>query len=156
VDGRSLRLPTIVVRPGKPNLAASSFASAIFREPLNGVACDCPVGADTGIWMLSPRRVVEAFIHAHELPADAWGTRRVVNLSGITVSIADALAALTRVAGTEVAGRVTWKPDARIQAIVKTWPVNFNTPRALAMGFKADPGVETIIRDYIADEGIRV
>ena len=156
MDGRSLRLPTIVVRPGKPNLAASSFASAIFREPLNGVACDCPVGADTGIWMLSPRRVVEAFIHAHELPAEAWGTRRVVNLPGITVSIEEALDALARVAGTEVAGRVAWKPDARIQAIVKTWPVNFATPRALAMGFKADPDVETIIRDYIADEGIRV
>ena len=156
MDGRSLRLPTIVVRPGKPNLAASSFASAIFREPLNGVACECPVGADTGIWMLSPRRVVEAFIHAHELPAEAWGTRRVVNLPGITVSIKDGLDALARVAGSEVAKRVAWKPDARIQAIVKTWPVSFATPRALAMGFKADPDVETIIRDYIADEGIRV
>ena len=156
MDGRSLRLPTIVVRPGKPNLAASSFASAIFREPLNGVACECPVGADTGIWMLSPRRVVEAFIHAHELPAEAWGTRRVVNLPGITVSIEEGLDALARVAGPEVAKRVAWKPDARIQAIVKTWPVSFATPRALAMGFKADPDVETIIRDYIADEGIRV
>ena len=156
MDGRSLRLPTIVVRPGKPNLAASSFASAIFREPLNGVACECPVGADTGIWMLSPRRVVEAFIHAHELPAEAWGTRRVVNLPGITVSIKDGLDALARVAGPEVAKRVAWKADARIQAIVKTWPVSIATPRALAMGFKADPGVETIIRDYIADEGIRV
>lgn len=155
-DGRSLRLPTIVVRPGKPNLAASSFASAIFREPLNGVACECPVGAETGIWMLSPRRVVEAFIHAHELPAEAWGTRRVVNLPGITVSIKHGLDALARVAGPQVAKRVAWKPDARIQAIVKTWPVSFATPRALAMGFKADPDVETIIRDYIADEGIRV
>ena len=156
MDGRSLRLPTIVVRPGKPNLAASSFASAIFREPLNGVACDCPVGADTGIWMLSPRRVVEAFIHAHELPAEAWGTRRVVNLPGITASIREGLEALSRVAGAEVAKRVAWKPDARIQAIVKTWPVDFSTPRALAMGFKADADVETIIRDYVADEGIRV
>ena len=156
IDGRSLRLPTIVVRPGKPNLAASSFASAIFREPLNGVPCDCPVGAETGIWMLSPRRVVEAFIHAHELPAEAWGTRRVVNLPGITVSIRDGLDALARVAGPQVASRVAWKPEARIQAIVKTWPVNFSTPRALALGFRADPDVETIIRDYIADEGIRV
>ena len=156
VDGRSLRLPTIVIRPGKPNLAASSFASAIFREPLNGVTFDCPVGADTGIWMLSPRRVVEAFIHAHEIPAAAWGTRRVVNLPGITVSIKEALGALERIAGPGVAERVAWKPDDRIQAIVRTWPVCFNTPRALAMGFKADPDVETIIRNYIADEGIRV
>ena len=156
MDGRSLRLPTIIVRPGKPNLAASSFASAMIREPLNGVAYECPVDADTGIWMLSPGRVVEAFIHAHDLPAVAWGTRRVVNLPGITARISDALDALARVAGAEVSKRVVWKPDARIQAIVKTWPVNFNTPRASAMGFAADPDVETIIRSYIADEAIRV
>lgn len=156
LDGRSLRLPTIVVRPGKPNLAASSFASAIIREPLNGVACECPVNADTGIWMLSPRRVVEAFIHAHDLPAAAWGTKRVVNLPGITASIKQALDALARVAGAQVAKRVVWKPDARIEAIVKTWPVEFKTPRALAMGFNADSDVETIIRNYIADEGIKL
>lgn len=156
MDGRSLRLPTIVVRPGKPNLAASSFASAIIREPLNAVAYECPVDADTGIWMLSPRRVVEAFIHAHDLPAAAWGTKRVVNLPGITASIKQALDALARVAGAEVAKRVVWKPDARIQAIVKTWPVEFRTPRASAMGFNADPDVETIIRDYVADEGIKL
>ena len=156
MDGRSLRLPTIVVRPGKPNLAASSFASAIIREPLNGIDYECPVDADTGIWMLSPRRVVEAFMHAHDLPAAAWGTRPVVNLPGITASIRAALEALARLAGEEVSKRVLWKPDARIQAIVKTWPVNFNTPRALAMGFSADPDVETIVRSYIADEGIKV
>src|SRR6187200_812402 len=72
IDGRSLRLPTIVVRPGKPNLAASSFASGIIREPLNGVVAECPVPDTTGVWVLSPKRVVEAFLHAHDLPADAW------------------------------------------------------------------------------------
>lgn len=156
IDGRSLRLPTIVVRAGKPNAAASSFASGILREPLNGVASECPVAPETGVWMLSPGRVVEAFLHAWELPAEAWGTQRWLNLPGITASVAQMLEALKNVAGAKVAGRVSYKPDARIQAIVKTWPVNFRTPRALAMGFKADKDVESIIRDYVADENIRL
>ncbi len=155
LDGRSLRLPTIVVRAGKPNAAASSFASSVIREPLNGAISECPVAAETGVWLLSPRRVVDAFIHAHELPASAWGTKRVVNLPGITATVAQMLQSLTRVAGAKVAQRVQWKPDARIQAIVETWPVRFRTPRALEMGFRADPDVETVIRDYIADEGIK-
>jgi nucleoside-diphosphate-sugar epimerase len=155
VDGRALRLPTIVVRPGKPNAAASSFASGILREPLNGVVSECPVDAETAVWLLSPKRVVEAFVHAHELPAAAWGARRVVNLPGITATVAEMVDALGRVAGAAVAERVAWKPDARIQAIVRTWPGRFETPRALALGFRADPDVETVIRDYIADEGIK-
>jgi nucleoside-diphosphate-sugar epimerase len=155
VDGRSLRLPTIVVRPGKPNAAASSFASGVLREPLNGVVSECPVDADTAVWLLSPKRVIEAFVHAHELPAAAWGTRRVVNLPGITATVAEMVDALGRVAGAAAAKRVVWKPDARIQAIVRTWPGRFETPRALGMGFHADPDVETVIRDYIADEGIK-
>ena len=156
VDGRSLRLPTIVVRPGKPNAAASSFASAVIREPLNGVAYDCPVGPETGVWLLSPRRVVEAFIHAYDLPAAKWGSNRVVNLPGISVTVAEMIAAMGKIAGSHVAKRVSWKPDARIDAIVKTWPVRFATTRAFELGFKADPGIEAVIRDYIADEGVKV
>jgi len=155
IDGRSLRLPTIVVRAGKPNAAASSFASGIIREPLNGVISQCPVAPETGVWLLSPRRAVEAFIHAWELPREDWGTQRWLNLPGITASVAQMVEALKKVAGPKVAGRVAYQPDARIQAIVKTWPVNFRTPRALAMGFKPDQDVETLIRDYIADEGIK-
>jgi len=149
IDGRSLRLPTIVVRPGKPNLAASSFASSIIREPLAGVSVDCPVPDTTGVWILSPRRVVEAFIHAHDLPASAWPTTRVVNLPGITLSVREMIAAMGRVAGGETAKRVRFVPDARIQAIVKTWPVRFRTERALAMGFKADPDFESVVRDHM-------
>src|SRR3954470_16467319 len=96
IDGRSLRLPTIVVRAGKPNAAASSFASGIIREPLNGVASECPVAPETGVWLLSPRRVVDAFIHAHELPASAWPAGRVVNLPGITASVAEMVEAMKR------------------------------------------------------------
>jgi nucleoside-diphosphate-sugar epimerase len=156
IDGRSLRLPTIVVRAGKPNAAASSFASGIIREPLNGAISECPVGPETGVWLLSPRRVVEAFIHAHELPASAWPSQRVVNLPGITAPVSEMLEALKRVGGAQVAARVVWKPDARIQAIVRTWPVNFRTERALNMGFKPDQDVESIIRAYVADEAIKV
>jgi nucleoside-diphosphate-sugar epimerase len=154
LDGRSLRLPTIVVRPGKPNLAASSFASSIFREPLNGVVTECPVPDSTGIWLLSPRRVVEAFVHAHDLASSAWGANRVLNLPGITVTVREGVAALARVAGNAAADRVRFKPDERINRIVQGWPVRFATPRALALGFAADPDVETVIRDYLADEGI--
>src|SRR5713226_7494223 len=150
IDGRSLRLPTVVVRPGKPNAAASSFASAVVREPLNGVAYDCPVGPETGVWLLSPRRVVEAFMHAHDLSSRAWGSSRVVNLPGITVTVAGMIEAMAKIAGSQAAKRVSWKPDARIQAIVRTWPVRFATPRALAMGFKADAGIDAVIRGYIA------
>ncbi|MEO8144613.1 MAG: D-erythronate dehydrogenase [Betaproteobacteria bacterium] len=156
IDGRSLRLPTIVVRAGKPNAAASSFASGVIREPLNGVISECPVAPETGVWLLSPGRVVDAFIHAWELPPETWGTQRWLNLPGITASVAEMVEAMRKVAGDAAAKRVVYKADARIQAIVKTWPVNFRTPRALAMGFKPDPDVASVIRDYIADEKIKI
>jgi nucleoside-diphosphate-sugar epimerase len=155
VDGRSMRLPTIVVRPGKPNLAASSFASGIIREPLAGVEAVCHVPDTTGVWILSPRRVVEAFIHAHDLPSSAWPTTRVVNLPGITLSVRQMIDAMGRVAGAESMKRVKFRPDARIQAIVETWPVRFRTERASAMGFKADTEFESIVRDHVANEKAR-
>jgi nucleoside-diphosphate-sugar epimerase len=156
IDGRSLRLPTIVVRPGKANAAASSFASAVLREPLNGTPYECPLPPETGVWLLSPRRVVEAFIHAHDLAPSAWGGNRVANLPGITVTVAEMIAAMGKIAGAQAPKRVSFKPDPRIEAIVKTWPVRFSTPRALALGFEPDPGIEAVIRDYIADEGVKV
>ena len=150
IDGRSLRLPTIVVRPGKPNLAASSFASSIIREPLSGVEVDCPVPDSTGVWILSPRRVVEAFMHAHDLPSSAWPSTRVVNLPGITLTVREMLDAMGRVAGPEAVKRVRFVPDPRIQSIVKTWPVRFATERALAMGFHADHDFDEVVRDFRA------
>ena len=156
IDGRSLRLPTISVRAGKPNLAASSFASGIIREPLAGVVSPCPVSLETSVWLLSPAKVVEAFIHAHDLPSSAWGTNRVVNLPGITSSVKDMVDALRKIAGDKVANLVEWKPDARIQGIVDSWPVRFINERAKKLGFTADSDVETIIRDYIREQGIKV
>lgn len=156
IDGRSLRLPTIVARAGKPNLAASSFASGVIREPLNGEISLCPVAPETGVWLLSPGKVVDAFIHAHDLPSSSWGVNRVVNLPGITASVAQMVEAMRKIAGEKVAARVQWKPDARIQAIVKTWPARFTTERALKLGFVSDQDIETVIRDYIRDVGIKL
>jgi nucleoside-diphosphate-sugar epimerase len=157
IDGRTLRLPTVVVRPGKPNLAASSFASGIIREPLAGDEALCPVDPDdTGVWLLSPAKVIDAFIHAHDLPASAWGTRRVVNVPGITVGVREMIATLGRVAGEHVAKRVIYRPDAKIQAIVRTWPTRFRTERALAMGFAADVDFESVVRAHIRDARIAV
>lgn len=155
IDGRSLRLPTIVVRPGKPNLAASSFASGVLREPLNGVISECPVSLDTDVWLLSPGRCVESFIHAHETLSSAWGMSRVLNLPGITAPVSGMVEAMRRVAGDAAAQRVVYKPDERIQKIVAGWPVKFRTPRALAMGFKPDVDLDSVVRAYIADEGIK-
>ena len=155
IDGRSLRLPTIVVRPGKANAAASSFASAVVREPLNGIAYECPLPPGTGVWLLSPRQVVEAFIHAHDLPASAWGTNRALNLPGITVTVAQMVAAMGKIAGPQTTQLVSYKVDPRIEKIVMGWPVRFETPRALAMGFKADPGIEAVIHDYVAEESVK-
>ena len=152
IDGRSLRLPTVVVRPGKPNLAASSFASSIIREPVAGVAVDCPVPDTTGVWILSPKGVVQAFLHAHDLPSSAWPTTRVVNLPGIPLSVREMLDAMGRVAGADAVKRVKFMPDTRIQGIVKTWPVKFRTERANAMGFKADPDFDSIVRSHIENE----
>ena len=156
IDGRSMRLPTISVRAGKPNLAASSFASGIIREPLAGVVSPCPVSAETSIWLLSPGKVVDAFIHAHDLPSSAWGVNRVVNLPGNTASVGQMIDALRKIAGDKVADLVQMKPDARIQGIVDSWPVRFTNARAQKLGFSADVDVEAIIRDYISEQGITV
>jgi nucleoside-diphosphate-sugar epimerase len=152
VDGRALRLPTIVVRPGKPNKAASTFASSIIREPLAGTDAICPVGRDAAMYILSPRRVVDALIRAFELPAEAFGMTRMLTLPGITASIGEMVDALAEVAGERVAQRIKWEPDPMIQKIVAGWPTAFDARRARAMGFEADPDVASIIRAHIEDE----
>lgn len=152
IDGRALRLPTIVVRAGKPNAAASSFASSIIREPLQGETVICPVSGKTGVWLLSPRQVVACFLHAADLPADAWGASRSVALPGMTVSVDDMLAALAKVAGEGVAGRVSFVPDPFIEKIVYGWPTRFTTERAEIMGFRADQRFEDVIEAFIEDD----
>jgi nucleoside-diphosphate-sugar epimerase len=152
VDGRSLRLPTVTVRPGKPNKAASSFASGIVREPLFGVDAICPVAPTTRMWVISPRAVVANLVVGHEVPASAFAHTRSVNVPGISVGVGEMVEALRRVAGESVAARVKWQLDPAIDRIVSTWPSNFAPKLGCALGMKGDPDFETIIRAYIADE----
>jgi nucleoside-diphosphate-sugar epimerase len=152
VDGRGLRLPTVIVRPGKPNRAASSFASSIVREPLMGERAVCPVSPGSFMPVLSPRRVIEAFIHAHELPAEAFGGQRVLLLDGLSPTVAQILHALRRVAGQEVADRVDFQPNPFIQRIVDGWPRRLEARRARELGFRRDGSVEEIIRQFIAEQ----
>jgi D-erythronate 2-dehydrogenase len=152
IDGRSLRLPTITVRPGRPNAAASSFASGIIREPLNGEHAMCPVGPDARIWVASPRTAIAGLLRANELPSDALGNRRWINVPGISVTAADMAASLERVAGPDVAKRIRWEPDARIERMVRGWPAAIDNARALALGFPVDDNFESIVRRYIAED----
>jgi D-erythronate 2-dehydrogenase len=152
VDGRCLRLPTITVRPGRPNAAASSFASGIIREPLNGEPGLCPVGPDARMWVMSPGTVIECLIAAHEIGEGALGTSRVLNLPGLSISVGEMVDALARVAGAEVAARVRWEPDARIQRMVASWPGGCDASRARTLGFPEDSDFDAIVRRYIEEE----
>ena len=149
IDGRCVRLPTIVVRPGKPNAAASSFASGIMRKPLAGQQAICPVEPSTGMWMASPGTAVKALLHAHELPALAWGTQRSLNLPGLTATVAEMIEALRQAAGEAAAARVRFEPDESIARIVRSWPARFDTARARSMGFPQDADFASILRDYM-------
>ena len=156
VDGRVLRLPTISVRPGRPNAAASSFASGIIREPLNGEAAVCPVAGSTRLWLLSPRKAIESLITGLELDAAALGNQRVLNLPGISVSVDEMIAALREVAGDAVANRIVREPDARVEKIVGSWPGRWDTSRAERLGLSGERSFADVIRSYIADEQIQI
>jgi nucleoside-diphosphate-sugar epimerase len=155
VDGRVLRLPTISVRPGKPNAAASSFASGIIREPLNGEATVCPVAGSTRLWLLSPRKAIACLIAGLEVDAAALGNQRRLNLPGISVSVDEMVAALREVAGEEVVKRIEWRPDPGIEKIVGSWPGRWDTTRAEQLGLTGEKSFADVIRSYIEDEHIR-
>lgn len=151
VDGRVARLPTISVRPGRPNKAASSFASGIVREPLNGEAAVCPVGADLRLWLLSPRRAIDCLIDLHDIPAGDLGRARSVNLPGVSVSVAQMVDALRAVAGEAVVQRIRWERDPVIERIVGSWPAAWDTTRATSLGLRGDADFEEIVRAYVED-----
>jgi nucleoside-diphosphate-sugar epimerase len=151
VDGRVLRLPTVVVRPGKPNKAASTFFSSIIRDPLVGQPAVCPVRPDTQVYLTSPRRVVESMLRAMTLSPQTLGNERIIPLPGVTTTVADMVSALQRVAGVEVAKLIRWEPDATIQRIVESWPSQVEAPRARALGFSADADFDAIVRAHIED-----
>lgn len=152
VDGRVLRLPTISVRPGAPNKAASSFASGIIREPLNGVPSICPVSPDLRIWLLSPRYAIESLIAGHNLHSSALGLNKSINLPGISVSVGEMIESLRTVAGEEVASRISIEPDSKVEAIVRSWPGAWDGSRARALGLKADADFVSVIKAYIQDD----
>jgi nucleoside-diphosphate-sugar epimerase len=152
VDGRGLRLPTIIVRPGIPNKAASSFASSIIREPLAGKSVTCPVSPESNMVVLSPRRVIEAFVHACELPSEAFGHWRVLLLGGIAPTVGELVEALSRKAGKRFSDLISWRSDLFIQNIVDTWPKQLEARRAEALGFQRDSSVDEIISQFIEDE----
>ncbi|MEO6408726.1 MAG: NAD-dependent epimerase, partial [Burkholderiaceae bacterium] len=152
IDGRSLRLPTVTVRPGKPNQAASSFASGIIREPLSGVDTPCPVAPATRMWVVSPRSVIDSFVVGHEAPPASFAHTRSVNVPGINVGVGEMVDALRRVAGDAVASRVKWNFDPSIDRIVSTWPSNFAPKLGPALGMRADADFDGIVRAYIADD----
>jgi len=152
VDGRALRLPTVVVRPGRPNRAASTFASSIIREPLAGRDAVCPVSPDTVMALASPRRIVEGLVHALDIPAEAFDGSRSLQLPGFSVSVGEMAEALRRAGGETAHTRIAWQPDPMIQAIVSSWPRALVTPRAEAMGFGRDSGIDEVVQAFIEDD----
>lgn len=152
VDGYALRLPTICVRPGKPNAAASGFFSAIIREPLAGQEAVLPVSEDVMHWHASPRAAVGFLLHAATLDGDRVGPRRAFTLPGVAVTVGQQIESLRRIAGDKVAARIRRAPDPFVQRIVASWPRRFDTRRALDLGFTAESSFEEIIRVHIEDE----
>ncbi|HEY8610165.1 MAG TPA: D-erythronate dehydrogenase [Roseomonas sp.] len=148
IDGRACRLPTIVVRPGKPNSAASSFASGIIREPLAGVTSNCPVPLETRMWLSSPGVVVSNLVHAMAVDGAQLGAWRTLNLPGICVTAADMLASLERVGGTGPRALISHEQEQRIIDIVCSWPGDFDVSRALALGFTRDHNFDAVVQQY--------
>lgn len=154
IDGRVLRLPTVCVRPGKPNAAASSFASSIIREPLQGETAVCPVDPALSLWLSSPTTVVDNLMHTLTLKAEQFGDSRTLNLPGITVSVQAMIEALEAVAGKAAAERIRYQLDPSISKIVASWPSQFDVERAITLGFRRDHSFQDIIRDFILETDI--
>lgn len=152
IDGMAIRLPTICVRPGKANLAASSFFSGIIREPLNGKEAILPVSDTVRHWHASPRSAVGFLRHAASLDTQVLAGRRALNLPGVSCTVAEQIEALRQMAGNDVVAHIKPQPDPAIQKIVKGWPRNFDPQRGLALGFKAESSFDEIIRVYMEDD----
>ena len=151
-EGLAIRLPTICVRPGKPNLAASSFFSGIIREPLNGLKANLPVSTDVRHWHASPRSAVGFLRHAESLDRNAMTFNGALNMPGLSCTVEEQIEALRTIAGNEAAKLIVLSPDEKIIEIVKGWPQNFDTKTALDLGFSAESSFEDIIQIYIEDD----
>ena len=152
LDGVGIRLPTITIRPGKPNRAASGFYSSILREPLQGKEAVLPVDESMRHWFASPRAAIEFLIHAANIDSKTLGVRRTLTMPGLSATVGDQLAALRRVAGEKAVALVKHEPDPAIAMIVGTWAQRFEADRAQALGFVAERSFEEIIAVYVEDE----
>ena len=151
-DGIGIRLPTICIRPGKPNKAASGFFSNILREPLSGEEAVLPVSEDVRHWHASPRAAVGFLIHAATMKLDVLGGRRNLSMPGLSATVGEQIEALRRVAGEKAVALIRREPDATIAGIVANWPRGFTAARALSLGFKAETSFDEIIRIHVEDE----
>ena len=152
LDGVGIRLPTICVRPGEPNQAASGFFSSIIREPLNGEEAVLPVPEDVRHWFASPRAAVDFLLHAAAIESAALGDRRCLTMPGVSETVAGQIAALQNVAGDAVVRLIRREPDETIMRIVTGWPRKFDARRALELGFRAEVDFAEIVRVYVEDE----
>lgn len=152
LDGISLRLPTICIRPGAPNRAASGFFSGILREPLAGLPATLPVPDTTRHWFASPRSATQFFLRAARIDSTPVGPRRALNMPGLAATVADQIEALRRVAGQKAVDLITYAPDPTIAGIVSNWAGNFAPDRATALGFTADTSFDDIIHAYLQDD----
>ncbi len=148
--GRAVRLPTVSVRPGRPNGAASGFLSGIIREPLAGERAACPVGAATEAALISPARAIEGLLCAATSSEESWGGRSAVILPALTVTVADMVAALERAAGPETSALIDWVPDPAVARLVRSWPARIRAERAERLGLTQDPDFGSIIGMYLA------
>jgi nucleoside-diphosphate-sugar epimerase len=152
LDGIAIRLPTICVRPGAPNLAASGFFSSIIREPLNGQDAVLPVATDVRHWFASPRSAIGFLVHAATLDGARLGDRRCLTMPGVSATVGEEIEALRRVAGDDAVRHIRDEPDETIMRIVGSWPRAFEARRARALGFQADADFDEIVRVYVEDE----
>lgn len=152
IDGISIRLPTICVRPGKANLAASSFFSGIIREPLNGQEAILPVDESVRHTVASPRSAARFMAHAARLDTALLGGRRSLNMPGVSCSVGDEIEALRKIAGEDAVKLIRREPDETIARIVAGWPQTFDPVRARELGFEAEESFEEIVRIYIEDD----
>ncbi len=152
LDGVGIRLPTINVRPGQPNKAASGFFSSIIREPLSGEEAVLPVDENVLHWHASPRAAVGFLLHAAELEKEKIGSRVNLTMPGVGCTVAEQIAALRRIAGDKVAARIRRQPDPLVVRMVAGWPQRFEPRRALALGFRVEASFDEIIRVHIEDE----
>jgi len=156
VSGRSIRLATVSVRPGRPNAAASGFLSGIVREPLAGLRANCPVDVDTEVALISPANAVAGLIAVFEADAASWVGRIAINLPALTVSVRAMLDALREIGGDEAVDCVRFDPDPTVARMVRGWPARVTSARAERLGLRADPDFRSIVVQYVRDNASAV